>query len=151
MRNKGDEWVELCCVLASLAGTPDRYFVLAPAPDVDVSTSRLAELEHHLWSIAAIVEASGVLQSGGPVGDMTTLPQVNHLTTRQWEILARIVRGERVPTIASDLHVSQSTVRNHLSAIFKRFGVHSQPELLRMIKAAPMGPSGDLPGVPAHA
>jgi len=26
--------------------------------------------------------------------------------------------------------VSQSTVRNHLAAIFERFGVHSQPELL---------------------
>jgi two-component system response regulator DesR len=66
--------------------------------------------------------------------DMTALPQVNNLTVRQWEVLARIVRGERVPTIASDLHLSQSTVRNHLSLIFKRFGVRSQPELLRAIE-----------------
>jgi DNA-binding NarL/FixJ family response regulator len=68
---------------------------------------------------------------------MTSLPQANSLTTRQWEILARLLRGERVPTIASDLHVSQSTVRHHLSAIFRRFRVHSQPELLRMFHANP--------------
>jgi DNA-binding CsgD family transcriptional regulator len=151
LRNKAGDWVELCCVLTSLAGTPERYFVLAPEPDADASQSRLAELEHHLWSIAAIVDASGVLKRVGPLGDVTGLPQANSLTSRQWEILARILRGERVPTIASDLHVSQSTVRNHLSAIFKRFGVHSQAELIRAIEDASMGPPGDRPDDLTHA
>ena len=135
LRNKSHHWVRLCCMLTSLAGTPDRCIMLAPGPDADASMSRVAELEHHLWDIAAIVETSGVLQRVGPVGDMASLPQANSLTTRQWEILARLVRGERVPTIAADLHLSQSTIRHHLSAIFKRFGVHSQPELLRMFGA----------------
>ena len=40
------------------------------------------------------------------------------------------LRGERVPTIARDLFLSQSTVRNHLSAIYRRVGVHSQAELV---------------------
>lgn len=136
LRDKDGEWVELCCVLASLAGNPDRCFILAPEPDADATTSRASELEHHLWSIAAVIEASGVLQRIGPMRDMRAFPEANNLTTRQWEILARIARGERVPTIAADLHVSQSTVRNHLSAIFRRFGVRSQPELLRAIDAA---------------
>jgi DNA-binding CsgD family transcriptional regulator len=136
LRDKAGDWVGLCCVLTSLAGNPDRCFILAPEIDAGVSASRLSELEHHLWGIAAIVEASGVLQGVGPMRDMTAFPQANSLTTRQWEILARIARGERVPTIATDLYVSQSTVRNHLSAIFKRFGVRSQPELLRVINDA---------------
>jgi two-component system nitrate/nitrite response regulator NarL len=59
---------------------------------------------------------------------------MQYLTVRQWEILTRLLRGERVPTIASELFVSQSTVRNHLSAIFERFGVHSQPELLALLR-----------------
>jgi PAS domain S-box-containing protein len=137
LRNKDGHWVDLCCVLTSLEGNPDRCFMLAPAPELESVDLRVAELEHHLWNIAGIVEASGVLQRVGPMRDMTALPQANSLTTRQWEILARIVRGERVPTIAADLFVSQSTVRNHLSAIFKRFEVHSQAELLRVIEAAP--------------
>ena len=46
------------------------------------------------------------------------------------EVLRRLTRGERVAGIARDLFVSQSTVRNHLSAIYRRLGVHSQSELL---------------------
>jgi DNA-binding CsgD family transcriptional regulator len=52
------------------------------------------------------------------------------LSTRQWEILTRLMRGQRVDTIAGDLYLSPSTVRNHLTAIYKKFGVHSQAELL---------------------
>ena len=135
LRNAKQQWVALCCLLTSLTGKPDRCFMLAPAPYVDAEHSRVSELEQHLWRIASIVEASGVLHRIGPMRDMTTLPEVNNLSTRQWEVLARIVRGERVPTIAAELHVSQSTVRNHLSVIFKHFGVRSQPELLRVIEA----------------
>ena len=135
LQNKGDEWVEMCCVLTSLAGNPDRCFILVPEPVDDPTGSRVNELEHHLWTIAAIVEASGVLQGVGPMRDMKLMPEANNLTTRQWEILARLVRGERVPTIAEDLYLSQSAVRNHLSEIFKRFGVHSQPELLKTLGA----------------
>lgn len=135
MQNSRRQWVALCCVLVSLAGCPDLSFILSPEPDHDGDRSRVAELEQHLWHIAAVIEASGVLQRVGPMRDMRALPQVNSLTTRQWEILARIVRGERVPTIAADLHLSQSTIRSHLSVIFKRFGVRSQPELLRAIEA----------------
>lgn len=141
LRNDKQQWVALTCLLTAFAGNPLRSFILAPAPEVDAG-SRASELEQHLWGIAAIVEASGVLHRVGPMRDMTRLPQVNNLTTRQWEVLARIVRGERVPTIAADLHVSQSTVRNHLSAIFKRFGVRSQPELLRVIDGGSAAPSG---------
>jgi DNA-binding NarL/FixJ family response regulator len=61
---------------------------------------------------------------------LARIPEAAGLTPRQWEVLRRIVAGERVPTIASKLYVSQSTVRNHLSAIFERFGVHSQAALI---------------------
>jgi DNA-binding NarL/FixJ family response regulator len=52
------------------------------------------------------------------------------LTPRQWEVLRLISAGQRVPTVAKELYISQSTVRNHLAAIFERFGVHSQADLL---------------------
>jgi DNA-binding NarL/FixJ family response regulator len=41
----------------------------------------------------------------------------------------RLLRGDRVPAIATELFVSQSTVRNPLSAVFRKTGVNSQPEL----------------------
>ena len=36
--------------------------------------------------------------------------------------------------IARVMFISQSTVRNHLSAIFERFGVHSKAELLALLQ-----------------
>jgi DNA-binding NarL/FixJ family response regulator len=60
--------------------------------------------------------------------------KLQELTTRQWEILTLLVQGKRVPTIARELYISPSTVRNHLSAMFKKFGVHSQPELLEALR-----------------
>jgi DNA-binding NarL/FixJ family response regulator len=91
-----------------------------------------AELEGHLWRIAAELEASGILMHAGatPGLSLARIPEAAGLTPRQWEILRRIVAGQRVRAIASELYVSPSTVRNHLSAIFQRFGVHSQAELL---------------------
>jgi DNA-binding NarL/FixJ family response regulator len=44
------------------------------------------------------------------------------------------LRGERVSTIAADLYLSASTIRNHLSAIFAKAGVHSQTELLALYR-----------------
>jgi two-component system response regulator DctR len=57
-------------------------------------------------------------------------PEIAELSTRQWEILSRLLEGARVSTIADELQISQSTVRNHLSTIFQRFEVHSQAELI---------------------
>ena len=51
---------------------------------------------------------------------------------------APLLRGERGTTIARDLFLGQGTVRNHLSAIYRRPGVHSQAELLaRMLPSRP--------------
>ena len=57
-----------------------------------------------------------------------------HFSERQLEIIERLVKGERVPTIARGLYLSQSTVRNHLSAVFRKVGVHSQEQLLATLR-----------------
>lgn len=62
------------------------------------------------------------------------LPEAAQLTPRQIEILKRLLAGNRVPRIARDLFISQSTVRNHLSLIYRRFAVHSQDDLLHLLR-----------------
>jgi DNA-binding NarL/FixJ family response regulator len=96
---------------------------------------RTAQLERHLWRIAAEIEASGILQRVGALPDLSRIRQLSELTSRQWEVLSRLMSGERVATIATEMYISQSTVRNHLSMIFERFGVHSQSELLAVLSA----------------
>jgi PAS domain S-box-containing protein len=52
------------------------------------------------------------------------------LTKRELEIVHRLVSGDRVRAIADALFVSPSTVRNHLSKVYRKFGVNSQQQLV---------------------
>lgn len=112
-------------VLFALVGSVDQ-----PAPQGD----RAAQLEMHLRRIALEVRAAGVLDNIGSAEPVHHHPQLAALSTRQWEILSRIMNGQRVPAIAAELFLSPSTVRNHLVTIFRMFGVHSQSELVELLR-----------------
>jgi len=54
------------------------------------------------------------------------------LSEREVEILRLAKRGLPNPQIAQSLHISPGTVRNHLSAIYRKLGVHSRYEALQV-------------------
>lgn len=111
-------------------------FGFAIAHHLDVgqdAAARIATLEQHLWRIAREVEEAGVVHGFDRVPDPSAVPGLEGLSGRQWEVLTRLLRGERPPGIAKSLFVSQSTVRNHLTAIFRKLGVNSQEELLELL------------------
>jgi len=54
------------------------------------------------------------------------------LTEREIEILRLARRGLPNPQIAQALHISPGTVRNHLSAVYRKLGVHSRHEALQV-------------------
>ena len=81
-------------------------------------------------------EGAGVLSGTTNAPDSYVLRGVDELSSRKWEVLTRLLHCERVPRIAEDLFLSQSTVRNHLADIFKKLGVHSQEELLDLFRGA---------------
>jgi DNA-binding CsgD family transcriptional regulator len=62
------------------------------------------------------------------------VPGVDKLTTRELDITARLLSGDRVPAIASSIYLSQSTVRNHLSRVFHKLGVSSQQEMIERFR-----------------
>jgi DNA-binding CsgD family transcriptional regulator len=103
-------------------------------PQLSAGVKRLAELEDHLRRIAAEVRAAGVLRVRAPDADATRVPALSEMSARQWEVISRLARGEGVATIANEMYLSQSTVRNHLSAIFRKVGVHTQRELLALLR-----------------
>lgn len=110
-------------------------FSLVVAADADPGASHLndrGELAGHLRRIAGQIEAEGVLAAQVEATDALRVRARGELSARQWEIASRLVQGGRVATIAAELYLSQSTVRNHLSAIFQKFGVHSQLEFLAL-------------------
>lgn len=118
-----------------LGGEPGGYtFALMGEPEPTPMTSRVSELETRLMAIGAEVRAAGLEWTGTDGGDGRRPGPLDGLTSRQWEIVDALLEGKRVPRIARDLFLSQSTVRNHLAALFKRFGVHSQPELIERLR-----------------
>jgi two-component system, NarL family, nitrate/nitrite response regulator NarL len=46
-----------------------------------------------------------------------------HLTPRERDVLAGLVRGQSAPAIAADLHVSTATVKTHLKTLYEKLGV----------------------------
>jgi DNA-binding NarL/FixJ family response regulator len=56
------------------------------------------------------------------------------LTERELEILRLAQQGLPNPQIAQALHIAPGTVRNHLSAIYRKLDVHSRHEALQVVK-----------------
>ena len=67
-------------------------------------------------------------------GSLHRFPGSTTSRPRQWDIVTRLLKGERVPDIARAMFVSQSTVRNQLGTIYRKVGVHSQSELLALLR-----------------
>ncbi|QQS24855.1 MAG: helix-turn-helix transcriptional regulator [Actinomycetota bacterium] len=63
------------------------------------------------------------------------------LSERQREVFHLLLLGERTVVIAKRLHISTNTVRNHIGTIFRRFGVHSQAELIAKCRSMSSHPS----------
>ena len=61
------------------------------------------------------------------------------LSRREAGILEELMRGGRVPALAGKLGLSAHTVRNHLKAVFRKCGVHSQVELVALAKRLTSG------------
>jgi len=73
------------------------------------------------------VETAEVLDRLQPAG-------AEKLSSRELEIVARLVSGDRVPAIAQALFLSQGTIRNHLSTAFRKLRVASQQELIDLYR-----------------
>jgi DNA-binding CsgD family transcriptional regulator len=130
----------------------DRYWV-AQAPHVfglpderpknpeSTPAKRSDQLEQHLWRIAVELRTAGFMPVAGETLPLSSIKEFGELSPRQREIVTRLVAGERVSEIARAMYLSPSTIRNHLTAAFRIFGVHSQMELISVLKSpAPSRP-----------
>jgi DNA-binding CsgD family transcriptional regulator/PAS domain-containing protein len=138
MRHQDGSWRTVQATISLLDGDGTLPFavVMAPAAGLDVPDAGSAnQLAVNLRRIASQIETAGILAPLIETATSLGIPATADLSARQWEIASRLVQGQRVATIAAEMYLSQSTVRNHLSAIFQKFGVHSQAELLALWRA----------------
>lgn len=54
------------------------------------------------------------------------------LSTREEEVLAYLLRGRSLASIAEELYVSQNTVKTHVNHIYKKLDVHTREELMKL-------------------
>jgi DNA-binding CsgD family transcriptional regulator len=107
---------------------PPRLGVVLSAAPPEADLGGDGTLVHpDLIQTALEARASQALSALRP---LARFPAASDLSARQIEIVSRLVSGERIVEIAEGMYLSPSTVRNHLTAIYRKFGVHSQAELL---------------------
>lgn len=81
--------------------------------------------------ITNVLVELGVVAAGAKAAEpRRDVPELSQLSAREWEVVRALLSHERVPQIAKRLHISPSTVRNHLKSIYGKLGVHSQQELI---------------------
>jgi DNA-binding CsgD family transcriptional regulator len=71
------------------------------------------------------------------------------LSEREKQVAAHLAGGLRVSGVAHELCIAEITVRNHLRGIFSKLDVHSQSELIDLLRRQPqiLGPYRSLGGL----
>jgi DNA-binding CsgD family transcriptional regulator/PAS domain-containing protein len=146
------QWREVSAVFAVVSPEvpPQMAFALirgGSGPGSAADAGREARLEAHLLRIADELHAAGLLPGLGQLPAISSNPRLSLLTSREWAVLSRLLDGQRAAAIAEDLVVSQSTVRNHLSAIYAKLRVDGQVDLIRTLRQE-KGERGGLPRAP---
>lgn len=106
---------------------------------------KLAEIDGFMNALRALVEGrlhfpSELLSPSEvdwPSPDDESPPRVIRLTPRQKDVLQWILKGCTNHAIASALGISAETVKLHVSAIFRAYGVHSRTQLVLLCSRSP--------------
>jgi DNA-binding NarL/FixJ family response regulator len=89
---------------------------------------------HQGQSLLSPMMASKLLQEFAQISQRDTLPaptpglELPRLTDRELEILKLVARGKLNREIATDLFISENTVRNHIRNILDKLQMHSRME-----------------------
>lgn len=135
--------IEVCRRIKSL---PDPPYVLVHAAynlAEDVSSCFLAGADSYLHKSTDLEElldaarrtavGEHIWRPGERVGEprsrIDTTPGGTPLSRREQEVLALLLRHYSNREIAEALHISLPTVKNHISAVFKKLAVRSRKEL----------------------
>jgi DNA-binding CsgD family transcriptional regulator len=132
---------ELRCqlMILPLLPRPSCAFALQPAHDfAGRAFSSSEDVQILLGRLGEGIQAAGAARDLSERRSQRDRP-LAELTARESQIVSRLLAGDRVPAIARQLFLAQSTVRNHLSAVFAKLGVRSQQELIVLMRQSLSG------------
>lgn len=138
LRGPDQGWLPVRAMVSRIDGevAPAFAFTIAFAPPADGTHGLARDLARQ---IRVLARELGIARRTAALSQLPTaveLPQLASLSARELEIAGRLLAGDRVPLIARSLFLSDSTVRNHLTHVFRKLGVGSQQELLTILRPA---------------
>lgn len=128
---------------AGLVPVPCQMVLLPLTPAPSCAFSLLREDSHGPADGRAVAELVRGLSAGirkpltsqaGASGPVRSDVDLSQLSSRELDIVTRLITGDRVPTIAKQLFLSDGTIRNHLSSVFGKLGVRTQQELIELLR-----------------
>jgi DNA-binding NarL/FixJ family response regulator len=78
-----------------------------------------------------------------PGGDARSVQPTEPLTAREEEVLATVARGLSNSEIATELHITLSTVKTHLASLMTKLGVRNRVEIAIWALARPSNRQGE--------
>lgn len=105
------------CVLCSLQDITERK-----RSETELLTAIEAVMADASWFSRGVIERLATLRRPPPTGQ--PVPQVGSLTAREREVIGLIGDGATDAEIGTTLGLAQNTVRNHVTAIYRKLGVN---------------------------
>jgi PAS domain S-box-containing protein len=117
-------WINVSHIVVP-SSLPNRFTMIHIFRDVtrQVQTDKLIQRIHSL-----LAKADWPLDE--PVPSPPSHSPIRSLTSRERDVLRLIAKGESAKGIATRLHISPTTARNHTQRILAKLGVHSKLEAL---------------------
>lgn len=105
-------------------------YVPKSANPADISAALNAVMAGDLWVPAAIKKQVLEHQSSEAEDDLDLAAKVAQLTQQQYKVLYYLTEGWLNKQIAYDLHISEATVKAHITAIFRKLGVTNRTQVV---------------------
>jgi PAS domain S-box-containing protein len=126
-----------CLVSAEAVTVGNRPCVLVVAQDIaehrrtemEVVAAIEAVMQDTAWFSRAVLEKLARRLRPESLGNAAA-SELGDLSARGREVLALVCRGMADPAIANKLGISRNTVRNHVTALYRRTGVRSRAALV---------------------
>lgn len=127
----GRQWCNISVLIAEDAGSRSSYMVHIVRP---------SEMEKRLEALMRDFIIAGTdlppEKASALLGSTRAAARAADLTQRETQILGLLARGTTTADIANELHISRTTVSNHVQHILRKLDAHSRLEAIRRAEHA---------------
>jgi DNA-binding NarL/FixJ family response regulator len=118
-------------------------YVPKSANPLDISAALNAVMAGELWVPLRLKNQVLDIHSREAEDDLDLAARVAQLTQQQYKVLYYLTEGWLNKQIAYDLHISEATVKAHITAIFRKLGVTNRTQVVIQAQRLTLEPPVD--------